>query len=116
MTPAQFRNLALSLPGTVEKAHMGHPDFRVREKIFATLGYPDSGWGMAKLTPEQQQQLVERDSAAFTPVKGAWGRRGCTSIRLQAASPAQVKAALHAAWRNLAPKGLIQKGAQPRPE
>jgi hypothetical protein len=25
MTPAQFRNLALSLPETVEKAHMGHP-------------------------------------------------------------------------------------------
>jgi len=91
MTPAQFRHLALNLPGTVEKRHMGHPDFRVREKIFATLGYPDCDWGMAKLTPEEQQQFVERDSLAFPPVKEIWGRRGCTSIRLKAASPGQVK-------------------------
>ena len=34
---------------------MGHPDFRVKAKIFATLGYPDAGFGMVKLTPEQQE-------------------------------------------------------------
>src|SRR5690349_2072225 len=100
MTSGQFRRLALSLPETVEKAHMGHPDFRVGEKIFATLGYPDSGWAMAKLTPPQQQQFVERDSLTFIPVKGAWGRRGSTNIQLNVATLDGVKAALDAAWRN----------------
>jgi hypothetical protein len=53
MTATDFRKLALSFPGTVESAHMHHPDFRIRGKIFATLGYPDDDWGMVKLLPEQ---------------------------------------------------------------
>ena len=37
MTPEAFRELALDLPEAVEASHMGHPDFRVGGKIFATL-------------------------------------------------------------------------------
>lgn len=51
MTVAQFRRLALGLPDAVESSHFNHPDFRVPNKIFATLGYPDPSWGMVKLTP-----------------------------------------------------------------
>jgi hypothetical protein len=36
----EFRRLALSLPAAVEGAHMGHADFRVGGRIFATLGHP----------------------------------------------------------------------------
>jgi len=32
-----FAVLALALPEATEAAHMAHPDFRVRNKIFATL-------------------------------------------------------------------------------
>ena len=45
MTAAEFRRIALSLPETAESSHMRHPDFRVAGKIFATLGYPEKGWG-----------------------------------------------------------------------
>ena len=55
MTPDAFRTLALSLPEATESAHQNHPDFRVRGKVFATLGYPDDKWGMVKLTPAAQQ-------------------------------------------------------------
>ena len=41
MTPDDFRRLALALPATVEASHGRHPDFRVGNRIFATLGYPD---------------------------------------------------------------------------
>jgi hypothetical protein len=42
MTAEAFRRLALSMPEAREVGHMGHPDFRVGGKIFATLGYePD---------------------------------------------------------------------------
>ena len=51
VTADAFRRLALSLPEAVEGSHMGHADFRVCGKIFATLG-PDETWGMVKLTPE----------------------------------------------------------------
>ena len=42
MTADDFRRIALGLPQAVEQSHMGHADFRVGGKIFATLGYPDA--------------------------------------------------------------------------
>lgn len=108
MTADEFRSLALSMPEAVEDAHMGHPDFRVRAKIFATLG-PDEDWGMVKLTPEQQALLVRTESAAYKPASGAWGRRGCTLIQLEDADVATVREALIMAWRNTAPKRLVQQ-------
>lgn len=105
MTADEFRSLALSLPEAVEAAHMGHPDFRVRGKIFATLG-PDADWGMVKLTPAQQAAFVRTEPAVFAPIKGAWGKRGCTRVALASADDASVRQALIAAWRNTAPKRL----------
>jgi len=107
VTADEFRSIALSLPQASEAAHMGHPDFRVAGRIFATLGYPRSGWGMVKLTPEQQELFVRAQPAAFVPVKGAWGRAGGTSVRLRAARKGPVREALLIAWRNRAPKRLV---------
>jgi hypothetical protein len=109
VTPATFRRLALSLPEASEGAHMGHADFRVRNKIFATLGSPDPGWGMVRLTPEQQQILVEAEPATFRAAAGAWGRRGSTNVRLAAVDAATLESALGMAWRNTAPKSLAMK-------
>jgi hypothetical protein len=100
MTVAQFRRLALSLADTEERAHMGHPDFRVAGKIFATLGVPDKDSGMVKLTPEQQKLYVERDPDTFAPVKGGWGRGGATNVRLKTADVEIVGEAMTDAWRN----------------
>ena len=105
MTSNEFRNLALSLPEAVEDEHMGHPDFRVGGKIFATLG-PKEEWGMVKLTPEQQALFVRTEPKMFQPIKGAWGKRGATKVLLENADEASVRQALTAAWRNTAPKRL----------
>jgi hypothetical protein len=109
VTLQDFRRIALSLPEAVESAHMEHPDFRVRDRIFATLGYPDSTWGMVKLTPEEQASFVRSEPKVFTPVKGAWGRRGATSVRLEAVGEESLRHALVAAWRNVAPKRLLNE-------
>ena len=106
MTANDFRRLALSLPEAIESAHMDHPDFRVGGKIFATLGHPAAGWGMVKLTPEQQHYFSKDEPQVFVPVKGAWGRRGATSVNLKAASKKTLAKAVRAAWRNTAPKRL----------
>jgi hypothetical protein len=108
MTADEFRSLALSLPEATEESHMNHPDFRVRGKIFATLG-PDEAWGMVKLTPVQQGIFIRTEPKVFEPVKGAWGKRGCTYVRLEVASEPSVRQALIAAWRNTAPKKLAQE-------
>jgi len=108
MTADDFRALALGLPEAAEGAHMGHADFRVRGKIFATLG-PDEDWGMVKLSADEQASFVRTGRGVFHPAAGAWGRRGCTIVRLGDADEAAVRQALIRAWRNTAPKRLVQQ-------
>lgn len=101
MTADEFRSMALALDGAVEQAHQGHPDFRVRGKIFATLG-PGETWGMVKLTPEQQASYVEAEPEVFEPFNGAWGRGGATRVHLARAEKSTVRPVLGAAWQNIA--------------
>ena len=107
MTAADFRRMALALPEATEGAHMGHADFRVRDKIFATLDHTET-LGMVKLNPEQQHEFIKAQPEMFVPVKGGWGRKGATYVRLAAAGEAEIGKALHTAWRNNAPKTLAR--------
>ena len=109
MTANDFRKIALSLPETEERSHMDHPDFRVASKIFATLGYPDKTRGMVKLSPEEQHYFSKDYPEAFIPVKGTWGRPGATSVVLKAAKKDALRRAILAAWRNTAPKRLLEQ-------
>lgn len=108
MNADEFREIALSLPETEERSHMGHPDFRVGGRIFATIA-PEGEHGMVKLTPEQQAVLTRTDPGIFEPASGAWGRGGSTMIVFANADEAIARQALAAAWRNTAPKKLADK-------
>lgn len=110
MTPAEFRRLALRLPEAVEGGHMGHADFRVGGRIFATLGYPNDGFAVVMLSPQDQDLIVRDHPRTFAPVAGKWGASGSTTVRLDALgakNAATVVAALEAAWRKRAPKRLL---------
>jgi hypothetical protein len=74
MTAAKFRSLALSLPEISESAHMGHPDFRVGGKIFATLG-PDEDENFRSIAellicciPPSSTTIVFGNRCAMQPV------------------------------------------------
>jgi hypothetical protein len=107
MTADEFREIALSFPETEERSHMNHPDFRVGGKIFATLGFPDLDWGMASLTPEQQQDFLQSYPTTFKPAPGKWGEAGATLMTLAATDEETAGEALTLAWRNTAPKHLV---------
>ena len=49
---------------------MGHADFRVGGRIFATLGHPDDRFAVVMLTPTDQDLLVRDHPTAIAPVKG----------------------------------------------
>jgi hypothetical protein len=100
VTADDFRELALSLEDATEKSHMGHPDFRANGRIFSTLG-PGETWGMVKLTPEEQKELMRLHPKAFSPASGAWGRQGCTTVHLEAADKRTVRGALLLAWQHV---------------
>jgi hypothetical protein len=99
MTVADFRRLALSLPGAEEGSHMGSADFRVGGHIFATLASRKKDYGNLMLTPELQADFVGERPDVFLPVAGGWGRNGATHIRLAKANEDLLAGALHAAWK-----------------
>jgi hypothetical protein len=117
-----FRALALELPGVIEAFHQGHADFRVRGKIFATLGYPDAEHGMVKLLSEEQAKYVRQMPEVFAPAKGAWGAQGSTLVKLEGASEEKVKLAVRSAWERLvreetevkAKQGVNKKVGRPK--
>lgn len=98
-TEEDFRQIALSLAGVEERQHMGHPDFRVGGKIFATLESPDDGWGMVRIEPERQAALIKTRPGVFVPAKGAWGAQGCTHVQLAGVSDRELREVIEAAWR-----------------
>ena len=101
MNADEFRAAALKVPGATEAAHMNHPDFRVKGKIFASLGYPDEDWGMVNLTPEHQRSFMKKSPSAFKPCNGAWGARGATNVHLASIGKGLLSEALKAASRNV---------------
>ncbi len=104
MTRHDLRRLALAFPGTEEKSHFDKADFRVKNKIFASLN--DDATGVIKLTIEQQAIMVDAEPGVFQSLTGGWGRKGWTKIILAASDEITLKSALQTAWRNVAPKSL----------
>ena len=108
----RFRKVACGMPGAVESAHMGNPDFRVGGRIFATLSGQARGRGVLKLTAEQQAEFVAELPEVFEPVQGGWGRMGMTYLVLDKADEATMRGALMVAHRNVAAKQSAGKGQQ----
>lgn len=103
MTAEDFRRLALSMPDAIESSHMGHPDFRANGRIFATLT-ADGTQGMVKVASDEQRVLLADHAAMFEPASGAWGRQGCTMVRLSKARLPIVRGAMLLAWEGVASK------------
>jgi hypothetical protein len=115
MSSTRFRRVALGLPEVIEASHQGHADFRVGNRIFATLGHPSEDWGMVKLMREQQSVLVEAEPDIFQPVPGGWGKRGNTNVRLARADQTTLQSVLTLAWTNVAPKALLTAHNKTKP-
>jgi hypothetical protein len=99
MDAEDFRRIALSFDGAEESSHMGAPDFRVGDRIFATLASQRQGYGNLMLTVEQQAAFVAELPDVFMPVAGGWGRMGMTHIRLAEANEDVLAGALREAWK-----------------
>ena len=109
MTAADFRRIALSLPGVEEVAHAGLPAFRVGGRRFASLASQAEGYGNLHLTLDQQSAFVQEAPEIFLPIPGGWGRMGHTHIRLAAADEDVLTGALRTAW-----KLRVEKNAKTR--
>jgi hypothetical protein len=102
------RQLALSLPEAEEKSHFGTPDFRVKNKIFATV-HVDKQYMMVKLPVVDQSVFCAFDKEVVFPVPGGWGRKGATFFNLKKVKKAMLLDALAVAWKSVAPVKMVQK-------
>lgn len=103
-TTEQARTIALALPEAQERAHMGHPDFRVRDKVFA--GFPKEGRMSVRLDAAEQAAALAATPAAISPAVGAWGRQGWTIVELALIAPGDLTELVEEAWCGRAPRGL----------
>ena len=108
-TPEGIKNAVTAGVDSIEHGHRA--DREALEMIKAkgvflvpTVGVIDERLQQRKtgqLTPEQQRAFVESDGAAFVPVKGAWGAKGSTNVRLSAAKEALLQEAMAQMPRSL---------------
>jgi predicted DNA-binding protein (MmcQ/YjbR family) len=59
----QVRELVGRLPGAQESAHHGHPDFRVQNKIFATLSEAEDRAALRLSAPEARALSTSQPAA-----------------------------------------------------
>jgi hypothetical protein len=105
VTADEFRQVVRSLPEAEERETWGHPTFRVRDKMFATMS-DDGRQATVKATKEEQAALVAAAPETFG-VPAYVGRHGWVSVELATADPAEVRELVTEAWRQTAPKRLV---------
>lgn len=105
-TDDDFRETALSLPETSEKAAWGMPTFRVRGKIFASLS-PSHGPGV-KISREERAGL-----ASSEPDKFYWAGHDenfeMMRLHLDAIDKDELRELLTDAWRLVAGPKLASR-------
>lgn len=106
ITVATARKIILSMPEAEESRHMGHPDYRVNNRIFATL-WPTQDRAVLKLSPEDQVMLLKKSPDAFST--NAWSKHGWTNVHLRHIDANTFRNLVEDSWRMVAPKKLVAK-------
>lgn len=97
VTEADLREIVGRMAGVEEKSHFGRPDFRVRNRIFATL-WPLERRVVVRLPRERQHCLAEAEPATFSIPRGGGERSGWLSIDLTRIAPLQLRDLLEESW------------------
>jgi hypothetical protein len=101
----ELRQVMRSLLEAEERETWGHPTFRVRDKMFATMS-DDGRQATVKATKEEQAALVAAAPETFG-VPAYVGRHGWVSIQLATVDPTELHELVVEAWRQTAPKRLV---------
>ena len=110
----ELRQVVRSLPEAEERETWGHPTFRVRDKMFATMS-DDGRQATVKATKEEQAALVAAAPETFG-IPAYVGRHGWVSIQLATVDPTELRELVVEAWRQTAPRRLVTAyDAEPGP-
>jgi hypothetical protein len=97
------RKIILSMPEAEELQHHGHPDFRVNNKIFATL-WPHECRAVLKIAFADHADAQRSLARALSEL--AWGKQRWTNVHLEHIAPQIFRQLVEEAWYAVAPKKL----------
>jgi predicted DNA-binding protein (MmcQ/YjbR family) len=101
MTTEDFRQLALSFPGTEENPHFDRAAFKVvKKRIFATM-HEASGTANMKLSEADQSVFCSFGKKAVYPVPNKWGLQGWTTFELKKIPKELMLDALDTAYKDV---------------
>lgn len=101
MTTEEFKKLASSFPGTIERPHFDRTAFKVEGKRnFATLHEASRSFN-AKLSLDDQATFCEYEKGTIYPVPNKWGLQGWTTIELEGTPDELIQEALDAAYQEV---------------
>lgn len=102
----EVREIALSLPGTEEVAHLGKPSFRINNKIFTVI-QNDMKTITVKITKEERDIYTNTDPRTFM-IPNSFSNMNYMHINLETASKDEVIDLIRSAWGIVAPKKMAK--------
>jgi predicted DNA-binding protein (MmcQ/YjbR family) len=109
MTANEFRDMALSFPGTEENPHFDRAAFKViKKRIFATL-HEATQTANLKLTPKDQKTFCQYDKKVVFAIPNKWGLQGWTTFELKSIPHELMLDALNAAYADAAKPKATRK-------
>jgi predicted DNA-binding protein (MmcQ/YjbR family) len=107
----RFRAICLSLPDATEVEAWGHPTFRVRDKIFASIGGENGLWEAGMKTTNEMQGLLVASDPRFK-IAPYVGKHGWVHMRVDETTDwNEVRALVVGSYRMIAPKALADRAS-----
>jgi YjbR protein len=104
MSSEEFKQMALSFPGTASQPHFNRTAFKVTgRRIFATL-HEETESANILLAPDEQKMFSSMDKAIY-PVPNKWGVHGWTTFELRKMESPVMLDALNSAYKDVLKKG-----------
>ncbi|HKD23335.1 MAG TPA: hypothetical protein VKB71_15070 [Rhizomicrobium sp.] len=108
MSEAEYKKIALTLPGTLEGTSYGKPSILVVKKFLTRLRAEDNSLVLIVGSIDERDMLLEADPATFH-ITDHYKDYPAVLARLDRIDAATLRSMLERRWRTIAPKKLIKE-------
>ncbi|HEX3810374.1 MAG TPA: hypothetical protein VHW02_11825 [Rhizomicrobium sp.] len=107
VTPAEFKKIALSFPGVVEKPSYGKPSIFIEKKFFTRLRKDDNSAVLYIGSIDEREMLLELDPKTFHLTEH-YRDYPIVLARIEHIEPTHLRGMLERRWRVIVPKKLLK--------
>ncbi|MGA9795502.1 MAG: MmcQ/YjbR family DNA-binding protein [Rhizomicrobium sp.] len=108
VTPAQFKKVALSFPGTHEKPSYGSPAVFAARKFFTRLRKEDNSVVLIVHDMEHRDMMLELDPKTYH-ITAHYKDYPAILVRMERITADELRIMLERRWRQIAPKWMVRQ-------